>query len=239
MESQTFLEKLQILPHRGTGTENEKKAAELIAREYQRMGFSPKVQKIIIGRDGIIGHIIFYFLPFIISTVFILYGALWFAALFYTVGLSFLFAFPFDPKKLYKKIDPATSQNVFVEVHPSKNSKKTIVIFGHYDTARETKALDFLGKFLGIKLKLISKIEKFPPFLRGPLLFNNIAVVLNMVLLLIDNPLIRVVLGGLILLIYGITLFYFLNWKFSPYVPGAFDNGSGTSVVIGLAYFFK
>lgn len=239
MRPKYFLEKLMKLPHRGTGSENEKKAAEIIFREYQKMGFEPKIHTFKIVKNG------WFAMPlnlslFILSTIFLLVDKIAISLLFYILGISLYLELPFNLVNLYKRIYPGTSQNVYVEVLPKKKPKRTVVVFGHCDSARRTTGVLLLG-WIAKKTKLaISADKKLPNFLRGPFFITNFSIILNFIMFfLMPFPAIQAIVGYYVLFTLFLTFLLVLHTFFSPFVPGAFDNGSGAATVMSLASYYK
>ena len=70
MSSKCFLEKLQALPHRGTGSDFEKNANDLIEGEYEKLGFKPHKHEFRIAKNGSLIHVCFHLAYVIVATSF-------------------------------------------------------------------------------------------------------------------------------------------------------------------------
>lgn len=231
-----FLKKLCSFPHRGTGSVYERKAAELIFHEYKKLGLKPQMQRCRIVRNGWFLWPLTYIF-FVFSTISILFDKFIPAVIFFGAGallcgLNYLGRFG-----LFKRLYPGGSQNVFVEIPSKREKKKTVIILGHYDTPRRTIGLVLLSRLAG---KLAPKAKSFPPFINGPFFISNFSVVLNFLLFFLSSfPTLRLMLGSYAIVTLLITIFFPLHAFFSPFVPGAFDNGSGAAVVMSLAAHFS
>lgn len=231
-----FLEKLCTFPHRGTGTVYEKKAAGLIFQEYKKLGLKPEVQQCRIVRNGWFLWPLTYIF-FVFSTISILFDKFIPAVIFFGIGallfsLNYLGCFD-----LFKRLYPGESQNVFVEILPRKRKKKIVVVVGHYDTPRRTVGLVLLNRLAG---KLAPKAKSFPPFINGPFFVSNFSVLLNLSLFFLPAfSTVRLAAGSYVIVTLLITVALPLHTFFSPFVPGAFDNGSGAAVVMSLAAHFS
>ena len=231
-----FLEKLCSLPHRGTGSVYEKKAAGLIFQEYKKLGLKPEMQRCRIVKNGWFLQPLTYSF-FILSTTSILLDKLILSLIFFAVGALLLGLNHFRYFGLFKRIYPGESQNVFVELPSRKGKKKTVVVIGHYDSPRCTIGIKLLNP---LAKSLAPKARSFPPFLNGPFFISNFSVLLNLLLFFLSPvPMTRLLVGSYVVVTLLITVALTLHTFFSPFVPGAFDNGSGAAVVMALAPHFS
>lgn len=237
---QYYTQKLCSFPHRGIGTKYERKAAKLIFREFKKMGYEPKIQKFQTVPWGLSSmpliEMTVYF-TFLLSVILILSKNVSLAVAFFALGI-FLFITQYSGivYKLLVKIYSIKSQNVFVEKLPQGKAQKTIVILGHYDTARANIGLKIIKP---LAAKLSFKAKKFPPFLRTPLFLSNLAIFLTCFLFVVPPSFVERLIGMIAIFIFALTIFILLSVFFSSYVPGALDNASGAAVVMTLASFFS
>ncbi len=230
-----FLSKIQELKHRGVGTKYGKKAAKLIYREYKKLGLRPKIQRYYSVKNTWVIYWLQY-IGFFASVFFISKGNYFWAVIFFLIGILMAYEI-IDLVPLYIKLMPAKTQNIYVKLSPKKKPKKTIVVVGHYDTPKWTWPIKLAQPIL--KKSFIKNIDKEPGFFSGPLMFAPVISFLNFLLFFFHGT----YLGNLLLwaffaLALGYTIIM-LGVAFSPYVPGAFDNGSGASVAMSLASYFS
>ena len=241
MKPKYFLEKLQKFPHRGFASENEKKAAKLIYKEYQKMGLKPKIQKFKVTKNSWLIHAAIFFI-LAVSIIFLFVGNIPIAIIFLLIGLTLYLEFPYDPSLIYKNIYPATSQNIYVEVDSQHPARKTVVVLGHYDTAKRTLGILLMAKiFAKRKVDLVNAIDKkLPNFFRSPYLFLNLSIMLSLLIpFLTSSPTLKIILGCFVIYNMMAPCLLAIHAALSPFVPGALDNGSGAATVMSLASYFK
>lgn len=236
-----YLEQLQKFPHRGIGTEYAAKAANYIESVYKSLGLKT-------GQtnyksfcyswyfNGLIGFVFF------LSAVAVIYSNYLLAVIF--LGLLFPMSLVY---KYAKKIlpTPLTVHDVYSIQNPkNEDYSKTIVVMAHYDTARVTlglKLVKFIDSF-NFGKDLLGDFERKPFYLRATFLPIYLAFLL-VIMGVITKPFfaglvffVLVPLGLIILLVMSVV---FVLPAFSPFVPGAFDNGSGVATVLSLAEHLK
>lgn len=240
MNPKYYLEKLQNFTHRGTATENAHKAAEMIKSEYRKLGLKPHNNSFkTLGNYWVYEFIKHLFL--FGSSIFILLDERIPALIFLVIGIILFRGTYLWFDNFFKSISKSISRNVYVEFQPRKKPIQTIVALGHYDTARRSIGLDIIAGFIGKKLKFNTDIDKkMPNLLRGPFFLTNISFLINIVLLVIfPYSSLHILFGIFTASILGLTSFIMLYTMLSPFVPGAFDNGTGAAIVMSLASYFK
>ena len=232
-----FLKIIQKLPHRGVGTKQGKKAAKLIFKEYKKLGLNPVIQKYKSVKNTWIIYWLQY-MGFVISVLLLLFNGFSLLSIVAFI-IAILIAYEIlDLIPFYIWLMPAKTQNVFVEIKPKNKPKKTIVVLGHYDTPRWTWLIPYVKNIIKGSFKR-NQIKK-PGFFSGPLAFAPIITLINLSLFFLTPfRIITIVMSSLFFLIMFIYTFVMIGTAVAPYVPGAFDNGSGTSVVMSLASYIS
>ena len=230
------------LPHRGNGTLEIDQAAQIIFDEYLQMGLTPRISEFKTGEISWFKEstaIIFVLLA--LGSGFM--GAFLLSVILFILGVSLFPEFPYHWKKFILLVGSCREKDVFAQVLPKNRPyKKTIVIFGHYDTPKECRGLSLLKVFVHTKLgnRMATDSRHMLPFLRSPLFLLNVATVLVVPSLLIRElsvfHIIAVAFSVPVLVLY---LYQFLETAMASAVPGAFDNGTGAATVLSLADYFS
>jgi len=253
MKTRVVLEKLMKLPHRGAGTLFERKAAKLLVQEYKIIGLDAKLQNYSIAVHG---SVVELFIPSMFFMCALLLNTMQekqLAAIAFLAGLLTYLNYPYSFMNVYKWIFHGKSKNVIAKIdHESREgikvvNPKTIVISGHYDTAPETKVLTILGQFYSYfarqDLKAGRENIELPPvpfFLKSPMFLNNLGVLLTLLVIILPSTTKNLTTYSLILFgFFCIVTLTVLEFLFVKYVPGAYDNGVGTSMVLDLAEHFN
>jgi len=122
------------------------------------------------------------------------------------------------------------SKNVIGTINPKNEVKNTIIFSAHHDSAFEWNTFYYLKKF--------GYIIIFAGYLGLGLALIGIILRLVFYLLLIEFLIIFTILGILYLFLTPMFLFYLFFHSYKP-VPGAFDNLSAVSVVLGIAKYLS
>ncbi|MCR4428456.1 MAG: M28 family metallopeptidase [Caldiserica bacterium] len=221
-----FLKELCTFPHRGSATEEEKKAGLWIKERLEGLGYRVIVQEFWATRDN------FYLLPVqvllltVIGGLISLFSGFWWLSLIpLAYGLLLLFL-EVSGWELDLTLSPRLkSQNIYTL--PEKLPSRLIVVSAHYDTQR--------GSFI------------FHPLMvpRIPLLFAFSYTGLGLTLLGIVFKLSGLFNLAFWFLLAGtslsflVFLLFLLSWMTGRYTPGANDNGSGTALALFLAQDYK
>lgn len=232
-----FLEKLMSLPHRGNNTPECLKAAEIIFKEYEKMGLQPQYVEFKSAAGGFISSSV-AMLFFLICALLVWFNKNFIALFFYILGWILYTGIPPLWDSILIKIKPFKAKSVFAQIVPAKETKKTFVFCGHFDTPPATGGMNILKlinkTFLG--KKLFSNNERIPFFLRGPLFLVNLTIIiLGLFFLISPHTPGGFLLFSIIFLLLITSLIVNFQATVSPPVPGAFDNGSGTATVMALA----
>lgn len=242
-KTEEVLRKLMKLPHRGSSTKNERVAAEILLNEYEDLGLKAELQFFkTIHRSGVIE---FAVPALTLSLGFILYRYFNELVGIYTIiiGLILYFKYPVNFVDFIKPLSKAQSQNV-VSLVDTKKYNKTLILAAHYDTAIEMIYMRLIGKIYnkilgGKPKKKKAKIDsdKVPFFLKTPLIISNFGIFILVITVIfnLEHTLLDIYLWGIA--IYCV-MFSVLVVK-AGYVPGAFDNGVATAMLIELADYFN
>lgn len=225
-----YLQKLCQFPHRGSATEEEAKAAQMIKAEMSGLGFEVEEQHFLTPRDCL------YLLPLqslvplcVIGLVGLLFGAALEWGNLLLAGLVLIMIIPL----LLEVFGSSVEINLFPK-HPSANivaytekdfSKKcTIVVTGHYDTQK--------GSYL------------FAPWFvkHTQAFFNLVYASIGLLLLsLLVQPFFawsRVLLWVAVVMVFVATAFLLICQLTGRYTQGANDNGTGTALTMALAQHY-
>jgi hypothetical protein len=213
-----FLKRLSVLPHRGSTTEEEKKAAGMIAGMLQEMGYRTEEQPFAAPKETLYSGVMVLCLVFL--------GAALIGQWSPVAGLAvcLLFLFPVVGELLGSEVDfdwflfKRSSQNIVSNVDNLKKGP-LIVVTAHYDTQK--------GSYLFAPW--------FLPFV--PLYFGlNYLAMFGVIasLLLADQWRGWVQIPCCTLL--GVSFVFMAASKWTGrFVNGANDNGSGVAVALAVA----
>lgn len=218
-----ILTSLTALPHRGSTSENEERAAQIVADWLHQFGLNPTVEPFqsvqtysweIIGIAGLmaIGVSLGPWFP-VPGTLFTVLG-LWSFWRHFT-GYSTLFS-PIIPKR--------HSQNVVARIPPAGTPEKTIILMAHYDSARS-----------GL-LWAPSMVKNF----RGSFVTNAVLACILVPWTYLSTEwgthLWYQVVSGALALYFLVQAGVFIHREIvHKFVNGANDNGSGVTAILTLA----
>ncbi len=222
-----YLEELVQLGPRGSATEGERRAAEYISKELERMGYRVEWQDFRTTRDNL------YLLPLQVASLLLIsalisltYGDMFnvLALLLSIVGISLLLL-EVSGVPIETSIMPRyRSQNIFTGFDDSR--RKKVIVSAHYDTQRASimfhpRLVDHLG--------LVFKVL-YAGFLLVP-----VGILLNTL---------RLQLLAEVLLVAGLAVtsanavFMALCEVTGSYTQGANDNGTGVALTLALAEYY-
>lgn len=221
-----FLRELCAFPHRGSATQEERKAASLIRGKLEEFGYKVIVQEFHATRDN------FYLLPVQVLFLAIVAGLLslfsslsWLSFLLLVYGLVLLFlevsGFDIDLTVMPR----FKLQNIYTL--PDKLPSKLVIVSAHYDTQRgsfifhpsfiDRIPLLFGVSYLGLGLMLLGVILRFFSLVSSSFWLLSIGVALSFLVFLV----------------------FLFAWITGRYTQGANDNGSGTALALFLAQDYK
>ncbi len=233
-----FLEKLMSLPHRGNATPEIEKAAEIILEEYKKHNVKGEIYEFKSAEQS---HYLMSFITtlFIIALILKLFNNFILSLIFYFLGWVFYLNWLPIWQRFSLLFRSFSAKGIFAEVPSREKGKHTLVVSAHYDTPHATLGLNILRAInkTNFGRKLFSQNENLLFFLRGPLFLFNIAIIFLGIIIFLSLKWF-LLLFFIPLILFLLALFLHLHMAFSSPVPGAFDNGSGTAVVMALAVYF-
>ena len=153
------------------------------------------------------------------------------SVIFIIVTVSYFFLEVMKYHEIFDFLFPnKISKNIIGTINPTGEIKNTIIFSAHHDSAFEFNTFYYLKKF--------GYVIIFGGYLALGLIFLGIILRLIFLLLLIEFLMLFAVLGILYLVFTPILLFYLFFHSYKP-VPGAFDNLSAVSVVLGIAKYLS
>lgn len=218
--------------HRGSGTKQERLAAEYLAGELRALGLMPQIQPFM-GSHSLGGQLLAYILLAATGVCFIS----WMPLLTSILGVAALFSLLFEQRTrgpfLGRWVTGAPSQNVWTSMPATTGAPRLrIIVCGHYDTQRT-------GWFWnGVSERFLRLMGSLPAFLMSPLLPLTLAMIGQVIMGIAAlagvprGPLL--IAAALLLIVYLISGLLIGQWAGGPYVPGAADNASGAAAVLSL-----
>ncbi len=227
------LKSLQTLPHRLTGTENEKKACEILKNLLEELGYSVRVEGFSSPRTFSWSYLVIY-LGFFLGLILAIFYPIWGGAIF----LISLFLFLGEQTTLFPVLTcrvfaRGKSQNLIAfspEQEGIKENSKRLWLVAHYDSSKTSLA------FAPNTVKYIRTMFLVSLFL---LSLGGLMILLQ---LFSSNS--SWAVPKILLAISGLYFFYMAlmmlerELRGKP-VPGACDNASGVAVVLELARRFQ
>lgn len=214
------------IPHRGSTTENEKKAADYITEQLKKQGIAPETQPFKSARSGWFPFAVFSGLIVIAEAIYLSCGStgtVIAAVILITSLVSVLLELSFSPNPFRWLLPKGHSQNVIARLPAAESSRNRVVISAHMDSHRTPLAFstDSWVKVFKklIPIGLFSTIVLLIIFTAG--IFSD-----SKLLKFISQPFALV-----LLLIFLITA----QADFTPFAPGANDNASGVAAALVLA----
>lgn len=240
MITKEILKKMMELPHRGSGTIYEAKAAEYIKNVYKYFGFEAKEVESRTIKNSLNKH-----LSLSIALILLTMAVNFLNITFITLPLFAISAVVYlrvlgIPFRFIKK--RSITKNLYVEINSAQEQKNTIVLTSHYDTGRNYGALvNILAPLKNIlKQNQLQSTKGFNVFqyINNPMTFINFAFGVTLLSIFIPENYAKfffAFFAGTPLII-GLLFIIKSNKKYSP---GAFDNGVGTSLIIEIASILK
>ena len=242
---QNLVQKFLELPHRGPGTENEKKAADFIAAVYKQIGLNPEIFNFEIITQSFLRHILFSLLLFIIVLLINLLGISLLTLAVLIIAILFYLRIPENITGILKRRYKGYSESVYVQIPASETPKYTLVVFGHFDTGNDLSSVinivgPILSYFAGNPMVDPNIREvKMPQFINNAMFIINIGVLITILSFFLPDLTSKFFFLVLAFLIFIPAIFLIRRSFRVKFVPGAYDNGVGTAMVIDLAGFFK
>lgn len=240
-----FLKKLCSFPHRKTPGEFGDQAAKFIIGELKKIGLEPTTETVRSTRFSFFWYHLLHFASLFITTLLFFKQPSFILLLLFLLFLFSLVSFWLRRPHIFSilgRLFWGESKNILVKISSRGRRKKRFILSAHYDTAPQSA---FLGPKIGGNLaRTLGKIaEKLPPGLRTPFFLANIALGFTLVfmvswLLGFSPPLLQY-LQIVTTAVLFVACAFLLQMCTSPYVPGAFDNGGGVTVLYGLAKKLK
>lgn len=218
------------LPHRGSTTEFEKKAANYAYKELISEGYIPTIQPFksaisayypaLLFGIGMVTSIHYFVWFHSAQSAFISLGSI----CFFLVNILLDSAFK---KNIFSALLPQkTSQNIIAQLSSTKQKKQTLVLIAHLDSHRTP--LLFSTPFWVQVLKLLI-----------PVALTCSVVVCLLIILFITTHFISIYLFLILSTIFFVLILLMGQADFTPYTTGANDNASGAAFVLALASYFK
>ncbi len=220
----------EVLGHRLTATKNEKKAGDWVFNKIQSFQLEPVMEEFSTPSSAYSFFQFIFLLGFFISLFYSQFHYI-LKVVFLIIEFFLIILFykesVFSHTFIYKLLKRKKSQNIYTEIVPKEEHKKTVYISTHIDSA--TAGLLFhpsIVKYLNIQMK-ISFIS---------------------LMVLFVNSIIYFLLPGHFLVIIFIILscFYFVSFFVTFHteylarpVSGANDNASSVGVSLGLIEYFS
>lgn len=214
------------IPHRGSTTDNELKAAGYIAEQLRLSGINPEIQVFTSATSGWLPYVVFSGLAVIAEAVFLssaLAGSIIASVLLLLSLTSVLLELSFSPNPFRWLLPRRKSQNVIAFIPAAEKTQQRVIISAHIDSHRTPlvfssdtwvrifKKLIPVGLFATVVLLII--------FTTG--IFSDARILRSA-----SQP-----FAFLLFLIFLLTA----QADFTPFAPGANDNASGAAAALVLA----
>jgi hypothetical protein len=211
----------QLAAHRGSGTANERKTAQWIARKLRGMGYEVAEQPFRTTRDNL------YLIPAqlfgcaVAATALALFTSIsWLGIVLLAYGVAVLLAETSGYSLDLTLMPRFASQNVFTE--PARKADRTVFVTGHYDTQR--------GSFL-FHPKFVDRLPVFFNICYGAVFLAILGVGMRFAGVAAAGYFLWPALG-----LCSCALGTYLAAEISGrYTPGANDNGTGVAMALWLA----
>lgn len=221
------------LGHRGSTTEHEARAADLLAKGFEALGLEPERQAFR-GSSTMGGRLLVH------VVVAALGAALFWVSPIATITLGALAFFSLIAETttrvavLSAPLARRPSQNVFARIRPDGEVERRVVVLGHYDTQRTGRMWK-----PGVLDAVAPLLNRAPGVTKSPLFLVMLAMIaqvgLGIAALIFPGS--GVVAGLLIpcLAIFALSGYLLGDWAKGPFVPGANDNATGAAAALTLA----
>ncbi|NHJ12966.1 MAG: M28 family peptidase [Candidatus Thorarchaeota archaeon] len=215
-----------VIGPRGSTTPEEKEAAEYAAGVYKNLGLEPIIERFTSAKSAwrpfalgtllvLIGEALFQMVPF--------YGPIVASLLTGLALVSLVLELSFRANPFRWVLPKGESQNVSAAIEPSGDVRQTVAIVGHIDTHR-----------MPISYSSLRWLSIFKSLTTITFLSVILILVVSIIGIFFDMILLRFV--SLLLLVPVLVLFLMaVSADRTSYSPGANDNATGASIVIGLA----
>jgi Peptidase family M28 len=219
--------------HRGSGTDNERRAAEYLMGELSGLGYAPAMEPF--RGSGSLG--LRLLLHVVVAAVGL--GLLWWVPIASAfLGWAALFSLVIEQTSrgmiLSRALPRPESQNVTATCPGGAGVRRRVVVCGHYDTQRTG-----LLWHEEVWRRVTPLLRRLPAALQSPLLPVCLAMTAQVVLGIaaaVGGEWARSVAPTAVLaVIYGVTAVLLAEWSVRGHVPGAADNASGAAAVLAIA----
>ena len=224
---------LEALGHRGSATENEDCAADLLIAELNGMGIEG--EKVAFpGHTSLGGRMLLHVVLAAAAAVLVLVAPIAAVVLGAAVAVSF-FVEALTLGYVFSHLLPRPpSRNVVARIAATDSPRRRILLIGHMDTQRT----GFMWR-----PEIGERFAKSGSGMPGPLKSPLFLVVLAMVLvplvgvaaLLGAPPEVVTFAVAVVLVIDAVASLILGDWARGPFVPGACDNATGAAAVLALA----
>lgn len=225
---------LEALGHRGSATENEDRAADLILEELRKLNV-PAHKEPFAGSDSLGKRLLVHVLVALVGLLVIRHtpvGAMILAGL--ALG-SLVYEMRKGRTILGKLLGSKPSRNVVGHIAPPQGKpRRTLVVCAHMDTQRTG-----LMWRSGLAGRLAPLYQRLPGPMKGPSFPLFAAFVAQIVLGAFEQlfpgstfVLVLVILVGVVYLVAAVLLF---DWSRGTFTPGAADNATGVAAALELA----
>ncbi|MBK04111.1 MAG: hypothetical protein CL920_34340 [Deltaproteobacteria bacterium] len=232
-----WIHTLEQFGHRGSGTEQEAKAARYLVEELESMGIPAQTEPFTGSSNmgaRLVTHVIFSAAGLVFISTYPLL-----MATFALIGLiSLILESTTKFVLLSKPFVRRPSQNVVGVIPAKTKASRRILLVAHYDTQRTGLLwVQAANSSMGSKLDALPGVMKSPMFV--VLCSMSIQIVLGLLMPLGLAPSWAMWLFVPAGVFYSLGFFLLGEWALRDFVPGANDNASGTAAVLGLAHRWK
>ena len=224
------LRDLASLPHRGSATDHERRAADYLCGELRAVGLEPTREPFRGSRSWAWRHLVH------VGVAAAGVGLLWhLPAVTIVLGVVALASFWAEGMTrgvwLSRPAVRAASENVVAHLPADGPARLRAVVCGHYDTQRTGLIWVLAGRSAAWQWRL-------PPALKPPLLPLAGAMAaqaaVGVAALAGLDPRAVAAAGGSLLAVYAGYGAVLAEWAVGPFVPGAADNASGAAAVLAV-----
>lgn len=220
--------------HRGSATENERRAAEYLGEELRGLGLAPTIEPF--RGSGSLGMRLLLPIAVAAAGLALMW---WLPVVTAALGVAALFSMVVEQMSrglvLGRLLPRPMSQNVTARLRPAAGDvSRRLIVCGHYDTQRT-------GMLFHEQVwrRLTPFFLRLPPAFQVPMVPVCLAMAGQVVLGFgvvggLDSK-VALIAGGVLAAIYVGFAAPFAEWSVRRHVPGAADNASGAAAVLAIA----
>lgn len=217
--------------HRGSATDQERRAAAYLAGELRASGIAPVIEAFRGARSyaaRVLIHVGIAAIGLMLSWRMPAFGI--------ALAAVALVSFALEQGRCVVWLSwPACryrSQNVCGTVPAVRAARRRIILCAHYDTQR--------SGFVWTISRYLNRVSVYLPlWLKPPMTFLTALmagqILLGLAQMSVGSSLTMRILDGLLLAIYAVVGLLFIQHALGRFVPGAVDNASGVAAVLELA----